>query len=111
MQMNPVVKTMWLEALRDPNAKQIKNHLGDMEGGRCCLGVLSDLAAKNKVIEPPVRDDIDSFDLAYGPCRATSMPPYEVIDWAKLDDPYELAEMNDQGETFTEIADYIEEKL
>jgi hypothetical protein len=48
--MDPEVKAKWLVALRDPETKQTKGCLrrGD---SFCCLGVLSDIYAKEHGIE------------------------------------------------------------
>ncbi len=111
--MNSEIKLRWIADLRNPDAVQIKNGLGKPDGSRCCLGVLSDLAVHDKVIDPPsTAENFDGEDeLAYD--GYTGYAPNSVTDWADLD-PFEaktLASMNDDGYTFPQIADYIEENL
>ena len=107
--LNAVAK-QWVEALRSGKIKQSQGHLAEGDG-RCCLGVLCDLAIKAGVIP------------RYSP--SSCFLPQEVTDWAGLngrDGSYErngaqftLAEDNDgnkhagiAGKTFAEIADIIE---
>jgi len=49
--MNKRIKTKWIKALRSGKYKQGTGRLKTNDGGFCCLGVLSDLYAKEKKIE------------------------------------------------------------
>lgn len=112
--MEPTIKAEWVAALRDPNAQQCKGLLGKVDGGRCCLGVLSDIAVKHGVIPPPrePKGD-DEGGLIYG-YEEDDRPDYSeteliemVASWAGLpmnaqsvmvpeaDEPVPLALVND----------------
>lgn len=106
----------------------------------CCLGVLCELASQHGVVERDggTSCDIEDCDLNHGGYRFKGEPvagvnstaasrtvlPAAVMEWAGLDDPnpsvtYKngtplktaLANLNDSGWQFTEIADLIEEGL
>lgn len=116
--MNPVVKERWIAALRSGMYKQGTKKLRDLKPGDddysfCCLGVLTQICAADRNTQ---------FEklCVYG--REILSP--EVVDWARLDsgNPIlrgrfgrnfgdSLAEMNDSGKTFAEIADEIEARL
>lgn len=114
--MNKEIKARWIAALRDPKAKQTTGKLGEVDGGRCCLGVLCDIAVADGVIAPPIPY---GRELKYaGSYHAL---PDEVITWAGLNELHyseaanprvqdsHLADWNDNYEkTFPEIADMIE---
>jgi hypothetical protein len=146
--VNADVKAKWLAALRSGEYKQTQGvlaHTFFSEGengevtGYCCLGVLCDLAVKDGVIPPPVKDYggdwkygafdrvlYDEGDYKEYDTSETGLP-MTVREWAGLDvsdedpkwtDPtpdepsnYTLAGANDSGKTFAEIADIIEEHL
>ena len=80
--MNPDIKARWVAALRNPEAKQLRGNLGKVYGGRCCLGVLCDIAVEDGVIQPPEADEFDG-NLSYGGME--SLPPVEVNEWAGFD--------------------------
>lgn len=121
--MNPEIKTQWLEALRSGAYTQAQGELIIENGNMCCLGVLCDLFHKanpgrmewvpdQKALRLSDADPIAPF--------SSHIPPKEVCDWAGLTDSnptipennYDtLAEHNDGGKTFLEIADYIEKYL
>jgi len=91
---------LWLEALRSGRYKQgtqVLKHNDEF----CCLGVLQDLC--------PIEPSGDRYYLSV-----------ETIEWAfergkGLHNPQaggkELADLNDSGSTFSEIADLIEANL
>lgn len=120
--MNPKVKEIWLDRLENGNIPQATGKLGDLEGGRCCLGVLCDIAVEEGIIQPPtVYDD----QLKYA--DELVILPRDVMEWAGLDynnggfsaDPEKtpdfmddaLSYQNDQGKTFPEIAQIIRERF
>jgi hypothetical protein len=119
--MNPTVKKMWLDALRDGSYEQGAGHLSHIPAGSttrrfCCLGVLCDLGVKAGVVKEI--QDIDPDIMAYGQYQHTAELPEEVVEWSGLstDNPAVkfgvgrefLANLNDHGTPFTEIADLIE---
>lgn len=118
--MNQDVKEQWLTALRSGDYPQTQGCLRD-DNGYCCLGVLTDIAVKNKVIPEPDRygDRFRYFD------GEGSLLPFKVTKWAGLDSPNPavrvhledrerrqcLSELNDEYMSFDEIADLIEDQL
>ena len=124
MRMNPEIKAKWIAALRSGKYEQCTGMLHKKGDGFCCLGVLCDL--KGSTWEPPadpgaemmVTDDGKSKDLpdsvmAWAGLIGTSPVVnisriYETLDGGEYSC---LAELNDNGMTFSEIADIIEEEL
>lgn len=106
--MNKEVKTKWIEALRSGNYQQAKGYLrcGDKF---CCLGVLSDIHAK----EFELKWEGDTYG------GEKKVLPTIVFKWAEVKDPNPeipseragLGGLNDGGRTFAEIADMIEKEL
>lgn len=112
----------WIEALRSGDYEQTRGALARVGGGYCCLGVACDLAEANGVhlnveVFPSVVDDSGMF--AYS--GYTALLPPSVQEWLGLRtdggdfyycDAYDgagsLAEANDEGSTFDEIANIIE---
>lgn len=107
--MDAAIKEKWLAALRSDKYQQAKGRLR-YGRGFCCLGVLAD------VCEQPWQHDHKGFWLA-DPCnyggRVTGMLPNEFERAVGLDHTTAslLANMNDRGELFCEIATYIENNL
>lgn len=104
---------MLAAALRSGDFKQGRARLrGRVEDDYCCLGVLSELAAREGVVTS--RCMVDSW--AYG--ESSAFLPLAVQLWAGMKTNYgrfgdgandTLLDMNDCGEyTFDEIADVIE---
>jgi len=118
--MNPVIKDKWIAALRSGQFIQGVGLLNNGRGKFCCLGVLCELAAESGITKrakttiPPVV----SYGLKF-PLEQTTVLPAEVNMWAELDDTWvtingrhaNLADHNDRGATFEEIAKAIEEQL
>lgn len=132
--MNETIKEKWLKALRSGKYKQGTGRLfGKYEKNKkefCCLGVLCDLYAKEHDVKWEVEDIQNhimrlgnSTDLGQGEGIKTLSK--EVQKWAGLKDcnpsvlavtPQDyirktLAEHNDTGKTFKEIAAIIENYL
>lgn len=117
--MNKIIKQKWLEALRSGKYEQSKRNLRTDEG-YCCLGVLCDLAAEQKVGKW-VNATQDRYQFVSPSGRSTDshfLPPF-VRKWAGIKhkhgyktvingNAYTLAELNDSGSSFKEIADVIE---
>jgi hypothetical protein len=112
--MNPQIKQKWLNALRSGEYQQTQNRLHD-ENGFCCLGVLCDLYGKENNVEWELEDDGTYYKFKYH----TVVLPLPVVEWAGVGgyNPYiysrslTLSSLNDNGSTFNEIADLIEEQL
>lgn len=118
--MDQAIKEQWVTALRSGEYRQGKRYL-HQSNEYCCLGVLCDLAVKAGVLTPERRTTapIISYE------EETSTLPESVSRWAGLtvpggravvDNPsvdfaggrISLAELNDEGHSFREIADVIE---
>lgn len=110
--MDKRVKRQWLRALRSGDYEQGEGQLVTQEDDDflfCCLGVLQNLyhLEKNQTFAPK------KWKLLY--------PDKIVLRWAKLKTGRDadesvsaielLADMNDSGYTFKDIADYIEKNL
>lgn len=111
--LKPEIKRRWVEALRSGEYSQGQNELRPSLDSYCCLGVLCDLYAKDKAI-PWMTNKSKVFTME----GLSGHLPLAVVDWAsarQLSDlpnvAVVLVDMNDGGKTFSEIADYIEEKL
>lgn len=125
--MNEAIKKEWVDALRSGQYKQGTGWLcKEVNGEReyCCLGVLTDLAIKNGIdIEVTAYlDDAISYD------GESEFLPEVVMEWAEIrtrngefrgarDEEMNsyfnmtLTDLNDAGEDFVELADYIEKYL
>lgn len=140
LKLKTAVKALWTDALRSGTFGQYKKKLADGEGNYCCLGVLSELAVQAGVIPPAVVEHIppsededgDGYDMVYYD-KSFTVLPHSVAEWAfetLSDDPWfvsdwenpivkvdnsgiqtSLAELNDGGHTFEEIAEIIREQL
>lgn len=108
MKLQPEFKIAWLAALRSGDYVQGRRYLVNGEA-HCCLGVAC------KIIGAPYLG-------VFGRPRVTSHPDWNEkaiwqldgtdlsLDLAEAQQDI-LANMNDIGRTFLEIADYIEENL
>lgn len=90
----------WIKALESDKYRQIKNKLGNRGKGRCCLGVLCDVAK-----------------VEYIPNKTSSLPVdfAVLVRMSDLGDSSErigdsLAELNDAGVSFKEIAQILRER-
>lgn len=131
--MNDLVKRKWAQALRSGMYDQSKHALRK-EDGFCCLGVLCDVLSgevggKWKHTSSHLEDL--EFHTAASEHPVTESLPKPVQKRAELDEPNPqvpvpenasdehfrdestttLAELNDQGYSFEEIADIIEKEL
>jgi hypothetical protein len=116
--MNPEVKAKWVEALRSDKYKQGKSYLkvGDTF---CCLGVLCDISGLAKWKRPATITAPPGVGMYLD---AETTLPGAVMSWAGLREgnpeiPFTdggfdtLADVNDGGASFGEIADLIEKHL
>ena len=91
----------WVAALRSGKYSQTTGALGDAKG-YCCLGVLCDVAKPEAW-----HDTVPGYhEYGSGYINATGIAAMEFPELAYYQD--NLARKNDEGASFTEIADYIE---
>lgn len=121
--LNPEVKAKWLAALRSDEYPQGRGALHrqypDDTETFCCLGVLCEIGVKDEVFERlSVSRDNRLHKLAQysfaGSLRISSiMPESDIREWAGLDVRAcdDLAEANDEGRSFHDIANFIETNL
>lgn len=115
--MNPEVKQHWIEALQSGQYQQGFKLLRTDKNSFCCLGVLCELHRK----EHKKRWGVNGLK-QYSYMGTAVALPKEVLKWAELDLNYKfvliqddvynsLANINDEGKSFEEIAKIIEEHL
>jgi hypothetical protein len=112
--MNPQIKQKWVDALRSGDYQQGQCYLRT-NSGFCCLGVLCDLYIKENNVEwePPIYSDAYMFQ------NMVAALPLSVIEWSGVegynplvnDEIGTLSGLNDNGTTFNEIANLIENHL
>ena len=113
--MNPQIKQKWVSALRSGEYQQTQRRLHD-ENGFCCLGVLCDLYIKENQLE---WEPSSYCNNAYMFQDMATVLPLSVMEWVGVEEvnpyvnggPFTLAELNDNGTTFNEIANLIEKQL
>lgn len=113
--MNPEIKARWVAALRSGEYQQGTGGLRSEENEFCCLGVLCDLHDPRGWEESA--DEGGFFYDGY----ESELPPRHIKEWAHLNwnstfvvidgSLNTLYHHNDNGRTFAEIADAIEEQL
>ncbi len=118
--MNRAIKKKWVAALRSGEYTQGKGKLRiNRDGGEtlfCCLGVLCNIHAQEHPKIAATQTDPTTYLLAY------DVLPVVVRDWAGLvrcggdkiliaGEYHSLSHHNDDGCTFTQIADAIEKHL
>ena len=116
--MNPIVKPLWLNALRSDEFEQGTGVLRDDDNHYCCLGVLCELYSRHSGEVATWTKD-NSWG-QYNFLDEGETLPKEVRDWAGIEsfsgDVFVeekdtcLALLNDAGYSFDEIADIIEEQ-
>jgi len=107
--MKPSIKKAWIEALRSGEYAQTRGSLRD-ESGFCCLGVLCDVAVDGNWEEQPHGSWLPPKSVRLRNKDDGHMSP-EAYKRLGLDDWIRLALLNDEGSSFLEIADYIEENV
>jgi hypothetical protein len=96
--MDAEIKRKWVEALRSGKYEQTQGRL-HLAGAHCCLGVLCSVRGMKIGFNDQV---------IHGGVPAGYEPLHELVgDKACV----KLADMNDHGKSFAEIADYIEKHL
>lgn len=104
--MNKEWKEKWIDALRSGKYKQGQFLLRNMNK-YCCLGVLCDIHPDVKFTGNRAKHSKDLF-YTDGGLSSTFREKMELT----LDECRELVRMNDRkGNSFMEIADFIEENL
>lgn len=112
--MKEAIKKRWLEALNSGEYNQTTGRL-KRESGFCCLGVLCDLYSKEKNEEWYAYSDYH-FEFLGSP----TLLPLAVRRWAGIEEgnpsvsykrPTSLAQLNDRGKTFKQIAKVIKKYL
>lgn len=119
--MDKAVKEKWVAALRSGEYTQAQGTLKNAAGGFCCLGVLCDLYAKEKLSGRWDEDLLSDQDEA--------LPAQQVCHWAGFPEhptkarllkeqdvsingvQSPLSTQNDAGATFEQIAAAIEAQL
>lgn len=100
------LKSTWVEALRSGKYNQVKGTLkGRTESGEvgyCCLGVFESINGR----EPSLEIEDEGGNLKEGPDQTYNELRKTLYDHIMID---KLISMNDNGESFSVIADYIEE--
>lgn len=122
--MNPEIKARWLAALRSGEyiqgvealKKKVADETGDEQVKFCCLGVLCDLHSKEIGEKWEEGKPFSLRNSSY--LGHDDYLPVVVMAWAGLgetdpgfNDSESVANMNDNGYTFAEIADEIEKAL
>lgn len=114
-------KAKWLAALRSGEYSQVKDFLRTPRGF-CCLGVACHLHDPEQWFPVKERSEDPSYDHYESRSRQYDLPfkrdlPDDVF--AVLEQHYgatksymaKIADLNDEGRSFEEIADWIEERL
>lgn len=127
--MNPEVKQKWIDALRSGKYEQGSEKLRSVSG-YCCLGVLCDLYSQEHDVKWEFRGNEETNpqlqDYWYFGDQSEFLPE-SVMEWAELnlynpllrvednDEMFEVNEevstLNDEGYSFSTIADLIEAQL
>lgn len=122
--MKPEIKQKWVEALRSGDYQQGTGQLRNLSHDYCCLGVLCDLHSKetgipwSPTLQRPGSDKSDI--LAFWNYAGSTVNLNDMVrNWAGIDVSHvmvfkdgqieSLANLNDSGTKFAEIADLIEE--
>ena len=115
--MNQAIKEKWVAALRSGEYQQCTGALCREGGGRdadkfCCLGVLCDIMQEGEW-KPAESLYGNKRRFSIGDSSNCNKLPLALLDRTGISMSLEnrLLEMNDNGETFAQIADYIEENL
>lgn len=106
--MDPTVKARWLEALRSGRYRQGLGALRPSSTRFCCLGVLCD------ILEPEGWRQSSNMDFKH--LEFNFMPGQSTYGKAgmtgdEMGDMDTLSRMNDEGQSFEQIARWIEENL
>lgn len=106
MVLDPKTKAAWCDALRSKKYKQGRHYIRGIDD-YCCLGVLADVCGEEFV--PVVGDD--ETDILLYTVRGNAKLYFGPNNELERAQAKELAERNDNGASFDEIADFIEKEL
>jgi hypothetical protein len=95
--MNKTIKAKWVKALRSGKYRQAQDVLRSDSGAYCCLGVLRSVMHKGSSLKKGDEEYLH--------------PDHKKEAGLSYKQQGQLATMNDEGKTFSQIADYIEKKL
>lgn len=101
--MDPKLKTKWIAALRSGRYRQGKNALQNPDGTNCCLGVLCRVARR------PKGEWILSAGLPEKTSTIFALDEFKEGLLASANDG--TGEFRNNPQSFSQIADYIEESL
>jgi hypothetical protein len=99
--MDAELKAKWVVALRSGGHKQAMGKLHDC-GAFCCIGIFEHVVCQKSITALELQNGRLCLDDDDGKLDERGL---------SLTARGELADMNDKGKTFAEIADYIEAKL
>lgn len=106
--MNPELKEKWITALKSGKYQQGQHVLRNKNNEFCCLGVLCDIINPNGWAES---DNRQIFIFGEDTCATNlSRSILKAVDFNTKQEGV-LMNMNDSGECFYKIADYIEREL
>lgn len=135
--MKPEIKVKWVNALRSGEYKQGNGKL-NRDGAFCCLGVLTDLAAKENLVQWKAEPEYDWVNCVDDNESNFDFLTSSVIKWAELEqhvtrngdvtvkwdsslefygyfgedyESVELSDLNDDKIPFSVLADLIECQL
>ena len=119
VRMDPALKAQWLTDLRSGSYKQGQNFLRSIKNEYCCLGILCETLSLQWHIEPGFDDypceptEYFVYDSTPGDFGHSDFIPPGIASSIGLPSQIgkHLAEMNDNGDTFHQIANWIEENL
>lgn len=110
--MTAELKADWVKALRSGEYKQAEGCLRSVKNEFCCLGVLADANNAGWQLIDYDDDPDEEFPLGREWRVDGSADMYYLADGAPNEQAgNELAEMNDSGVLFAEIAAWIEENV
>lgn len=107
--MKKVLKKKWIEALRSGDYEQGKFLLRSPEGAYCCLGVLCNVAG----FKPRHRrcEDTNNYSIRYDDRDDILTDKLLIRVGLTMEQQDVLTALNDDGHSFTEIAEYIEKEI
>ncbi len=120
--MNADVKKKWIKALLSGDYKQARGSLQNRDGF-CCLGVLCDISKKGTWARDPGSTTRREERYTCASSESTTVLPRDVIEWADLPNSNPnagiadaqgrdlITTFNDEGSTFEELAEIIDNKF
>lgn len=118
--MKQEIAKIWVDALRSGEYTQGRERLKKITKGvvtHCCLGVLCELynQQNDQPLKQQTTNDVDDDCVCFDGCFI-NLPPI-IQEWAGLGSRFGvyrwgiLSHMNDEGVSFPEIADAIEQNV